>query len=41
VTVWEPVTVLVTVSVATIDWLPDVFSVALKVCAPLSAAVNV
>ena len=39
--VCEPVIVLVTVSVAVRDWLPAVFSVALKVCWPASDAVEV
>ena len=36
-----PLMVPVTVSVAVIDWLPAVFNVALKVCAPASALTNV
>ena len=36
-----PMMVLAAMSVAVIDWLPAVFSVALKVCMPLSAAVKV
>ena len=38
---WVPVMEPVAVSVAVSDWLPVVFRVALKVCVPLSAAVNV
>ena len=36
-----PVIELVAVSVAISDWLPAVFSVALKVCTPPSPEVNV
>ena len=35
-----PVIVPVAVSVAVIDWLPSVFNVTEKMCAPLSAAVK-
>ena len=38
--VWVPVMLAVTVSVAVMLRAPAVFSVAEKVCAPLSAAVN-
>src|SRR3954464_3061357 len=39
--VWLPVMLLVVVVVAVIAWVPAVFSVALKVCAPLSTAAKV